>query len=133
GSERRGQVEADVGRRRAVRHHGPRVLLEVVRRQRVVLGTDEGFEEVPGPPRRLAQRAGIVVTQRLRAGVLLRQADPPPDQWREQPEADKGKRPGGRARAAALAAPRRSTRPATTIASATPPPMRRTNAASERS
>src|SRR5262249_50845884 len=79
--ERRQQIEADVGRRRAVRDHGLRVLLEVVRRYRVVLGTDEGLEEVPGPSRRPAQRAGIVVAQRLRAGVLLRQADPPPDQW----------------------------------------------------
>ncbi|MCY1390256.1 hypothetical protein D9M71_50720 [compost metagenome] len=44
------QVQADVGRRRAMRHHRLRLLLEVVRRQVVLLRRDEGFEEAPGTP-----------------------------------------------------------------------------------
>ena len=51
GGEVREQRQADVGRRGAVRDPVRRILLEVVRRQIVVLRPDERLEEPPGPPR----------------------------------------------------------------------------------
>ena len=54
--DRREQLEADVGRRRAHRDDRRRILLEVVRREPVRLGGDEAVEEAP-VEERVAQRA----------------------------------------------------------------------------
>ena len=63
----RQQIEADIGRRCAMRHHRRRVFLEIVRRQHVVGRRDEGFEEAPGPPRDQAQALRVVRGQRTSA------------------------------------------------------------------
>ena len=56
----RGQeIEAQVGGRCPVRHHGARVFLEVVRRERVVLGADERGEKAPGPAGNQSERPRI--------------------------------------------------------------------------
>ena len=51
----RQQVDADVGRATCGRDHRMRHLLEIVRRQHVVLGRDERLEIEPGPARDRAQ------------------------------------------------------------------------------
>ena len=71
-----------------------RVLLEVVRRQPVVVRADEGLEERPGPARELAQEARLLGGQ-LRLAARQRSADPP------------GDRRARRATAAGSAPPRR--------------------------
>ena len=45
--ENRQQVKAEIGRRTAMRHDRLRRLLEIVRRQPVVLRADKGLEEMP--------------------------------------------------------------------------------------
>ena len=55
----RQQIQAEIGRRGAVRHDRRRVFLEIVRRQHVVGRRHEGLEEPPGAPRDQPQRLGV--------------------------------------------------------------------------
>ena len=60
GGEARQQVQPNVRRRRPVRRTSPRErLLEVVRRQPVVLGDDERVKEVPRPPGQQTRGRGV--------------------------------------------------------------------------
>ena len=65
------KVEPDIGGRGSVRHGGAGRFLEIVGREEVVLGRDEGFEEAPGAPRDLAQ-AGRSAVRSGRAGRVAR-------------------------------------------------------------
>ena len=60
GGEIRKQREPHVRRRRAVRDHRDRMLLLVVRRQPLVVGTDERLEERPGPARERSQKDDLL-------------------------------------------------------------------------
>ncbi len=64
---RREQVDAHVGRRSPVGDDGPWVLLEVVRRQRVVLGGHEGLEEAPAPAHGRQEELPLVGARGARA------------------------------------------------------------------
>ena len=92
----RQQVHPDIGRRGAVLHGGPGIVLEVVRRQRMVLRTDERLEEPPGPARRQAKRPHVGGRQLLRGRFGGRQTDPSGDGRRKQPQDDEwGRDPRG--------------------------------------
>ena len=77
----------DVGRRGAMRDDRLGVVLEVVGRQAVVLGADEGLEEPPGPAGGQAEGLDVGGRELLGGRVGRWQADPPGDQGREQPQA----------------------------------------------
>ena len=88
------QVQAQVGRRRAVRHDGARIFLEVVGRQRVVLGTDERREEPPGAAAHQPQGARVRGRQRHGARAVPRQAHPAGHHRRADPEQHERPRQG---------------------------------------
>ena len=75
---RREQIEPDVRRRGPVRDDRLRILLEVVGRERVVLGADERLEEAPGPPGGEAEQRCLGgasgTTRAARGGRLMRRA-----------------------------------------------------------
>ena len=74
----REQRKPHVGRGRAMRNHGNRMLLIVIRWQPVIFRTDEGLEERPGLARNLLQKNDLVGRQPcFTAGE--RPADPPGD------------------------------------------------------
>ena len=80
------------------------VLLKIVRRQPMIVGTDEGLEECPGPARGLSQEEQLVGRE-PRAAASQRPAYPPGDRRRGGPQQKNGK--GGRAarRASIIAVP----------------------------
>ena len=94
---RREQVQADVGRRRAVRDHGGGVVLEVVGGQPVVVGPDERLEEPPRQASGAAQRVLVRRREPIRDRLGRGEADPPGDDRRQQPQGDE--RQGDPARA----------------------------------
>ncbi len=120
GGDRGEQVEAEVRRRRAVRHHRAGIFLEVVRREHVVRGRDEGLEEAPGAARDAAQRAHVRGAERRAAPDRRRAARPARD------GGGRAARRSGREQRPPRSASR-AARPriATATASTTPPPMRR--------
>ncbi len=59
-----------------------RIFLKVVRRQPVVFGADEGFEEAPGAPRDQSRKLRVFRAQQFSFGGS-RFADPVSNQWRE--------------------------------------------------
>jgi hypothetical protein len=73
-----------------VGHHGARVFLEVVRRQVVFFGGDEGLEVSPGAPRDQAQLALLVAIQLGLGPGGRRLADAPGDRRRRQPQRQEG-------------------------------------------
>ncbi len=90
--DHRKQIQSDVGGRRPVRHHGLRILLEIVGRQRVILRVDEGLEEPPRPSRDGAEIAPLDVVERMRADEAPREAHRPRDQRRQGPEQNEWQR-----------------------------------------
>ena len=94
------QSEPHVGRRSAVRDHRYRMFLEVVRRQPMIFGADEGFEKCPRPARQFLQEDNLLVAEFCFA-AYQRPADPPRDGRRRQPQEKHGccdrqrARPGG--------------------------------------
>ena len=73
------------------------IVLEVVGRQPVVLGADEGLEEAPRPAGDQAQRRDVAGGRAAPRPTRRRQADPAGDERREQPQADERRRDPGRA------------------------------------
>src|SRR6202163_1449642 len=67
-----------VGRRRAMSDGRDRVLLKVVWRQPMIVATDKGFEECPGPACGLPQKE-YLVTRQPRAAASQGPAYPPAD------------------------------------------------------
>ena len=76
GADRRQQVQAEIGGRGAMGQNRPRVLLKVVRRQHVVVRSNERLEVAPGAPRDQSQGAGIRVAERQATLDERRAADP---------------------------------------------------------
>jgi len=68
-----------------MRHDAGGMLLKIVRRQPVVLRADEGLEKVPGPARGGAQE-GFLLRAELRLAARERQAHPPGDRGRGEPQ-----------------------------------------------
>src|SRR5205085_3185385 len=97
GGEIRQQRESDIGRRSAVGDARDRVLLIVVGRQPVVLGSDERLEEVPRLARDFAQEDGLLFGKR-RAARRRGTAYPPRDARRERPQRPHGPRDEERGR-----------------------------------
>ena len=81
------KIEAQIGRRGAVRDDRVRILLIVVRRKHVVFRRHECFEEVPSAARREAQAFRLSVRQRAPVGTR-RSAHPPGDGRRQHPGAE---------------------------------------------
>ncbi len=88
----RQQIDADIGRRRALRDDGRRVFLEIVRREMVVFLIGELGEVTPGPARIAAQVRLVGRKHFQRVLRLGRTADEPGDQRRGKP--DDGERCG---------------------------------------
>src|SRR6185312_4231533 len=90
----REQREPHVGRRSAVRDDSGGMLLEIVRRQPVILRADEGLEEVPGLARGCAQEVRLLWRE-PRLAADKRQAHPPRDGRRGEPQENdrRGKEP----------------------------------------
>ena len=82
----RQQVDADIGRRGARRHHRRGGFLEIVRRQHVVLGRDEGLEIEPGPAPEGAQPGLVRLRDDQPVLGLGRAADQPRERRRADPE-----------------------------------------------
>ena len=82
----REQVDAHVGRRRPVRDDGPRVVLEVIGRERIVFLRHERLEEAPALPRRRQDALPLVAAQLLGLPRHRRTADPASHRGRETPE-----------------------------------------------
>ena len=76
GADRRQQVQAEIGGRGAMGQNRPRVLLEVVRRQHVVVRRNERLEVAPGAPRDQSQGACVRVGERQATLEGRRAADP---------------------------------------------------------
>ena len=79
------QRQSDIGGRSASRHHQGRVLLDIVRRQPVVLGADPGLEEGPGATRQPAQE-GELRTRELSELLPRRPAHPGHQRRRCEPQ-----------------------------------------------
>ena len=86
------QIEPEVRRRRAVRHHRVRLFLEVVGRQGVVFGADERREEPPGPAGDQPEGSRIPGRERRRPRRRRRHADPSSHRGRPRPEHEHGQR-----------------------------------------
>ena len=82
----REQVDAHVGRRRPVRDDGPRVVLEVIGRERIVFLRHERLEEAPALPRRRQDALPLVAAQLLGRPRRRGTADPASHRGREKPE-----------------------------------------------
>ena len=82
----RKQVHADIGGRRALRHHRRRAFLEIVRRQVVVLVGDESLVIVPRPARGDAQRPRVLRRKVQPVFGFGRAADEPGKGRRADPE-----------------------------------------------
>ena len=82
----RQQVDADIGRRGARRHDRRRDLLEIVRRQHVVLRRDEGLEIEPGAASDGAQLGLVGLRDDQPVFGLRRAADQPCESRRPDPE-----------------------------------------------
>ena len=95
----RQQIDADIGRRCARGDHRGRKLLEIVRRQHVVLGRDEGLEIEPGPPPVGAQPGLVRLRHDQPVLGLRRAADQPCESRRADPEQRKDERDAGTGRA----------------------------------
>ena len=80
------QVQADVGRRRAVRQQGVGDELQVVGRQVVVLSPDAALEKTPGVARQRHQVALVAGIQRMLRAGRARLAGPPRRNRRCPPE-----------------------------------------------
>jgi hypothetical protein len=90
GGDDREQIQAHVGRRGAPRERRLRILLEIVRRQRMVRGRHEGLEKAPGPACDQPQGALVRLGCRDATRDLRRAADAPRDQRRRDPGRDEG-------------------------------------------
>ena len=88
----RKQVNANIGRRGALRHQRPGIFLKIVRWQMIVFCGGEGFEIEPGTSGKAAQVAFIGKPDFERVLRSSRAADQPGDEWREQPDEAKGER-----------------------------------------
>ena len=95
----RQQIDADIGRRCAGGHHRSRDFLEIVRRQHVVLGRDEGLEIEPGPPPVGAQPGLVRLRDDQPVLGLRRAADQPCESRRADPEQRKDESDAGTGRA----------------------------------
>ena len=82
----RQQIDADIGRRGSRRHDRVRRFLEIVRRQHVVLGRDEGLEIGPGAARDRAQHRRVGGRDVQPVLGLGRAADQPGEGRRAGPE-----------------------------------------------
>ena len=80
------QVHADVGGRRAVRHHGVRAELHVVGWQMLVIGGDMAFEITPGVAGQVVQVVARWGVQRGGRGLAGRLAGEPHPQRRAGPQ-----------------------------------------------
>ena len=89
---------ADIGRRGAVGDLAVGLFLVVVRRQPVVVGANEGFEEQPGTSRQLAEEGALGLIQ-LDHGRPARLGDAQGDFRGQQPEQQQGR---GRQQGAAI-------------------------------
>src|SRR5262249_45546164 len=79
------KIKPKICRRRAARHHGLGVLLEIVRREVMVLGGDKFFEESPSAACHTSQRACVLLADRKVSDRRRRAARPPRDARRTCP------------------------------------------------
>ena len=95
----RQQIDADVGRRSAMRDRRSRYLLKIVGGQHVVGRRHDELEEAPGLPCDLSHGAGIVGDDGQPVRSRRRCADPACDRGRRRPQQTEGKRQRPRAAA----------------------------------
>ena len=94
GAGRAQQVQADIGRRGAVRHHVVRRHLQVVGWQVLVLGAHAALEQAPGVACDVLQISPVGDGQGGVPGRRARPADPPCPHWRGPPQQAQGQRQG---------------------------------------
>ena len=81
-ARRREQIEADIGRRGAMRDDRRGIFLEIIRRKIVIVRRNEGLEEPPGPSR--DQPQGANVRRGRRVSPLRPKAGSPTGRLRER-------------------------------------------------
>ncbi len=79
------QRHSDVGWRSALRGALDRVLLMIVRRQPILIGSDESIEEAPRPARECTQEQRFVAFE-LGDGLFRRPVQPLNEQRQRQPQ-----------------------------------------------
>ena len=82
------QIQTDVGRRRAVRHHRLRHQLQVVRWQVVVFSTDAALEEAPGVAGQRPQVRPVLVAEGFNRAAVTASRRPPVNQGRAGPQTE---------------------------------------------
>src|ERR1039457_4823506 len=82
------KIQPDIGWRGAMSNNWRRFFLEVVRRQCTVGGSDESFEEVPGPARNQPEGASVRRSERLGADAPGGKANLPCDRGGGNPKGD---------------------------------------------
>src|ERR1019366_4791350 len=85
------KIQPDIGWRGAMSNNWRRFFLEVVRRQCTVGGSDESFEEVPGPARNQPEGASVRRSERLGADAPGGKASLPCDRGGGNPKGDQRK------------------------------------------